>query len=58
MGWGFFLLNDALRRDSGRLHHLGFVKKLTSYIYAFIDNELTMSQIVENRLKVFRAAVD
>lgn len=36
----------------------GLVKELTSYIDAFIDNKLTMSQVVENRLKVFRAAVD
>lgn len=40
------------------LHHLGFIKRRTSYIYAFIDNELTVSQVVENGLKVFRAAVD
>lgn len=31
---------------------------LTSYIDPFIDNKLTVSQVVENGLKVFGAAVD
>lgn len=33
-------------------------KNLTSYVYAFVDDELTVSQIVEDGLKVLRAAVD
>lgn len=49
---------EAFHSGSGRTHSLEFITKLTSYIYSFIDNELTVSQVVENRLKVFRAAVD
>lgn len=51
----FFLKNDLLHSDTGRRSYCG---SLTSYVYAFIDNELSVSQVVEDGLKVFGAAVD
>lgn len=45
-------------RKAESAHLEEILHTLTSYVYAFIDNELTMSQVVEDRLKVLWAAVD
>lgn len=51
----YISFSDLLHSDTGRNSYFG---SLTSYIYAFIDNELAVSQVVEDGLKVFGAAVD
>lgn len=51
----YISFSDLLHSDTGRRSYCG---SLTSYVYAFIDNELSVSQVVEDGLKVFGAAVD